>query len=206
MILFFFCNSRICSFWSSVLLVQSLCSWSSSCKAQQCFYVITALWSLSITFFCPDATRCLDSARTFDATISLAAQREVWKRGGLTGTSATQAFFLLRMINRKHSDNVSPVLFTRSTCIHRELLVWQGHFFVLLCSLLSGLLHTNGCVGVNEGFSWTFTVGDGDWTINLRWVDESFLLTHANTEILIRLLPSRSGFTDEISLTFVKIY
>lgn len=40
-------------------LVPSLQSWCSSCRAQQCSYVITALWSLSITFFCPDATPCV---------------------------------------------------------------------------------------------------------------------------------------------------
>lgn len=39
--------------------VPSLRSWRSSCRAQQCSYVITALWSLSITFFCPDATLCV---------------------------------------------------------------------------------------------------------------------------------------------------
>lgn len=45
------------SFFSS--LAPSLWSWRLSCRAQQCSYVITALWSLSITFLCPDARRCV---------------------------------------------------------------------------------------------------------------------------------------------------
>lgn len=43
----------------SCCLVPFLQSWRLSCRAQQCSYVITALWSLSITFFCPDATLCV---------------------------------------------------------------------------------------------------------------------------------------------------
>lgn len=54
---------------------------SSSCRAQQCSCVITALWSLSLTFFLPDATQrfgtCARISESLRPGISLAASETV---------------------------------------------------------------------------------------------------------------------------------